>query len=261
MPHRNGTPPAPHITGRAFPYHRPRTEFLPDLPAAGQRFLLYHLDRQQLLGVRLIRWLYIVLFLGMLLPGGWWVSLLCLLAALLLGVSMWQARRQGFVRFHESPTPPVRPQPIPPSYKIAVYVSGKLTVEYKVRLFAGLPGFYRTFATREHALLCQARARKFGVSRWPQDEEGLWYAFFMPGAIQQVRAGTIELAKQAMPALAIDYRPLPAPGRRQEPKLAEVETLLLAFQTEEERLGALADLLADAPATSSAGILNTKRRQ
>jgi hypothetical protein len=240
---------------------------LPDLPAAGQRAFLYHLDRQQFLGLRLIRWLYIVLFLGTLLwgvaglPGGWWVSLLWLLAALLLGITMWQARRQGFVRFHESPAPPVRPQPMPPSYKIAVYVSGKLTVENKVRLFAGLPGFYRTFATREHALLCQARSRQFGVSKWPQDEEGLWYAFFMPGAIQQVRAGTIELAKQVMPALAVDYRPLPAPGRRQGPKLAEIETLLLAFQEEEERLGALADLLADAPATSSAGILKTKRRQ
>ena len=29
MVHRNGTPPAPHVTCGAFPYHPPRTDLLP----------------------------------------------------------------------------------------------------------------------------------------------------------------------------------------------------------------------------------------
>ena len=71
-----------------------------------------------------------------------------------------------------------------------MYVTGGLTVEGSEQRFTFVPGFYKTFATREHALLCQVRpAARVGVLRWPEAEVGMWYAFFQPNADPAGRMG------------------------------------------------------------------------
>ncbi|MCX6041318.1 MAG: hypothetical protein NTV69_09310 [Caldilinea sp.] len=136
------------------------------------------------------------------------------------------------------------PQPLPPAHKIALYASGLLQVGQKAQRFAFLPGFYRTFATREHALLCQVRPRPiWRIARWPADEVGLWYAFWTASQLTAVTPGQIDNGQQHLPALAITYCPADPPGSRQP----ATTTLYLAFLNEQARSSVLADLLADWP--------------
>ena len=136
------------------------------------------------------------------------------------------------------------PSRLPASAKIPVYVTGELSVETKQRFFAGLPGFYRTFATREHALLCQARARRFwGIAAWPPEEEGLWYAFVNPGQIEHLEAGELCFGRTRLPAVTIVYQ-TPALAATDAPrKGASRSTLWLAFLDADARAAVLADLL------------------
>ena len=192
---RNGTPPAPHTASGAFAYQKQRTEFLPELPVNSARAVLYHLSREQLAGFSVLRWLLVLVGVtGLLspligLPGGWWLTGL---AALAIVVVLWLVRRiqaQCFIKFEPLPAAKIMPAALPAVAKIPVYVAGWLTVQNKARQFAGVPGFYRTFATREHALLCQVRPRRFGLLvAWPSEEEGLWYTFFKASEIGTVRA-------------------------------------------------------------------------
>jgi hypothetical protein len=254
MLHRNGTPPAPDLNrGNAVPAAT-RTEFLPDRPVDTPRALAYHLSRQQLAGVPLIRWLYgllIVVALVLLLrPGlGWWFAggVLFLLAALWGSVSV--LRRQDFVHFKRvipQPNPGEKPPgPLPPAGKLPVYVSGFLSVDTKVRRFSALPGFYRTFATREHALLCQARPRRFGpMGTWSEEEQGLWYAFFHARQVRSLECGEITFDRARFQGVKIEYapdRPLDGKSKRRYQRV----TLYLAFPREADCHAALADLMVE----------------
>lgn len=263
MLHRNGTPPAPDLMqGKAVPAAA-RTQFLPERPVDTLRALGYHLDRQRLAGVPLVRWLYgllIVTALVLLLrPGvGWWFAggVLVVLATLWgwLGV----LRRREFVRFtrgaHAAPAGPQSPAALNPAAKLPVYVSGYLSVDTKVRPFAALPGFYRTFGTREHALLCQARPRRFGgLATWPEDEQGLWYAFFHARQIRSLQTGEIAFDRVAFPGLRVEYepdRPLDGKSKRRYRRI----TLYLAFPQTADWEAVLADLMVEPmPAAQAQG--------
>lgn len=254
MLHRNGTPPAPDLTrGKAVPAAA-RTEFLPDRPANTPRSLAYHLSRQQLAGIPLLRWVYgllVVIALVLLLrPGfGWWFAggVLVLLAALWGWMSA--LRRHDFVRFSPRISQPIsggEPSgPLPPADKLPVYVSGFLSVDTKVRRFSALPGFYRTFATREHALLCQARPRRFGaLGTWPEEEQGLWYAFFYGRQVRSLQFGEITFDRAHFPGVKVEYapdRPLDGKSKRRFQRV----TLYLAFPQEADFHAALADLMVE----------------
>ena len=126
-----------------------------------------------------------------------------------------------------------------------MYVSGLLAVGNKVRRFGGLPGFYRTFATREHALLCQVRPRRLvGLVAWPAEEVGLWYAFFTAADIHAIHPGLIAFDRQPLYAFALDYtpaKPLGGKKRRRPQRL----TLYVAFTQEADFYAALADLAVE----------------
>ncbi len=247
MLHRNGTPPTPALE-KAPPPVSPRTEFLPDLPIDTPRALIYHLSRQQLAGLPVIRWLYVLLCLtpllaALLLPMPWrWLAALAPLLLIALWLWQWSAQRQNYVHFTPLPPPPVIPLALSPSAKLPVYVSGLLAVENKARLFAALPGFYRTFGTREHALLCQARPRRLlKLASWPAEEEGLWYAFFTAAHVHGVQTGAIAFDRRSLPGFALDYTPAQplGPKRRRKPQRL---TLYVAFGRQEDFQAALADL-------------------
>jgi hypothetical protein len=257
MLHRNGTPPAPDAV-RGRPLAGPaRTEFLPDRPADTPRTWIYHLGRQQLLGFPAMRWLYVLLLaagllLPLFLPASGWLGPLLALAAI-AALWLWQrlARRSAYVRFTPEPPPHISPWPLSPSDKLPVYVSGTLSVENKVRRFASLPGFYRTFATREHALLCHARSRRFaGIASWPEEEQGLWYAFLHAEQVCALRTGEIAFDRAVLKGFAIEYQPLqPLDGKSRRGGPQRV-TLYIAFPQVADYEAALADLAVEPAAAT-----------
>lgn len=70
-------------------------------------------------------------------------------------------RKRDFVNFQATALPTTSPSLLNPAHKLPIYATGLFSVENKYQRYTWLPGFYRTFATREHALLCQVAARKF----------------------------------------------------------------------------------------------------
>lgn len=257
---QNGTPPAPPPASGAFAAQRPRTEFLPDLPIKGWDAVIYHLNRQQVLTFSLLRWCYIILWALFLIQltvapaGSLWM--IWLIVAVGLAISLKLARNRDFLRVTGAggsqgsgsgsrsalSSAGAAPRPLPLSQKVPVYVTGDLSVQDRLRFFACLPGFYRTFATREHALLCQARSRRFlGIGAWPEEEVGLWYLFFQPDRIIGLRIVEIQFAEHSMPGLSITYRPTQV-GKRPPPESSVVH---LAFVQPADRDLVLADLRVD----------------
>ncbi len=258
MLHRNGTPPPSSTVQGRHAASAQRTEFPAERPANTARALIYHLSRQQLAGFPVIRWLYMLLVGTALLwpllqpARGWWGAGLALLTAIALWLWHYFARRRSFVHFDPQPPPSVSPWPLSPSDKLPIYVSGILSVDGKARAFAALPAFYRTFATREHALLCQARPRRFAVvASWPADEEGLWYAFFSAQQVRRLRTGMVAFDRARLPGFVVDYQPVHSlDGKPKRRKLQPV-TLYVAFSQIDDYYAALADLSVEFLAVAS----------
>lgn len=250
MSSHNGTPPVKTAPVTAAGAPRQPTEFLPDVASDTWSIRLYQLSRGHLLGLPLLRWLYFVIIVlafvwtAFNLPGGWIVSAALLAAVVLLAITVRARQRSMFVAFAERDLPALSAEVMPPAQKRPLYVTGTLSVEQKVRTFTALPGFYRSFATREHALLCQVRERRiWSLGVWPEDEIGLWYAFFTPQQIEAIQAGDVQIGRRILPGIAITYRPVaPIRPRRQT---AMLTTLYLAFVDETDRMAVLADLLVE----------------
>lgn len=214
--------------------------------------LVYALHRFRLGGPSIIRLLYFALLaLGALwslntLPGGRWVGAFWLILFLALWFIGRKIRHSDYVSFQESAPPAVTPQRLLPNDKVAIHATGQFTVEGKYQRLTWLPGFYRTFATNEHALLCLARDRRWlFFAHWPADEPGMWYAFITPDEITRIRWGELQFGANRSPALALDYRlTIPANGRRRQDQV-RAETLYIACATPDDAATVLADLLAD----------------
>jgi hypothetical protein len=228
-----------------------QTEFLPDVEANAWSAQLYLVSRGHLMGLPMLRWLYFLMVVAALLwvafglPGGWLVGVLLLGAAALLAVTVRLMQRRAFISFAARPAPVTMTVLMPPTQKRPLYVTGILSVEQKVRSFTALPGFYRSFATREHALLCRVRERRiWRIGAWPEEEIGLWYAFFKPQEIDAVQPGDVRIGRSTLPGIAVTYRPS-APIRPERRRTPMQTTLYLAFVTEADRAAVLADLLVE----------------
>lgn len=232
------------------------------------RRLLYVFDRGEVFGLRVATLASAALLFGALVavlrrPGpAWIVAALLVAVAILIWVLVARVRRRNFIRFVEEPLLFPPPHLLGPAEKIPLYATGVLGVEGKQRLFAELPGFYRTFATREHALLCQAQPRRWGgIVAWPEQELGLWYAFFLPDQIAEIRTGRLQGSRDGEAALAVTYRQeRAAQGSSQrsatskqnpKPRAPVIATIYLTFPTAADRLAVLADLLVDMPEAAS----------
>ena len=126
-------------------------------------------------------------------------------------------------------------------------VTGLFSVEQKYQRFTWLPGFYRTFATREHALLCQVAQRSGrGIGEWPEEEIGLWYIFFSPAALRQLTWGSVTFGAEPRPAIAVTHR-VTIPKQRLRREQTRDETIYIAFAS--AAIGELiwADLQHDFP--------------
>lgn len=238
---------------------RSQTVFPADYSAVSWRVLFYRLGRQEILDVSILNWVYSLLALVVLvwlsgwLPGGVWTA--SVLTALLLGIVVTHGllSRNDFVVFDTEPAPQLAPQALTAKEKIGVHVTGNLTVHEKFQRFTWLPGFYRSFATREHALLCRCVERRFLLlARWPDEEIGLWYAFVQPQIMRQVRWGTLHFGNAPQRALAITYHvPRSSNARRLRRKPVD-ETLYLTCANDGDAMRILADLLVDQPFGASA---------
>ena len=242
------------------PAPAPRTEFPAPLSAtASPRTWLYHLSRQQLGGAPMLRW--VVVPLGLLaivwgagwLPGRWWGLGLSLLALGALLIAVRRGRRRDFVRFTSGPftqagADHTSKAPLDASDKLPIYATGHFTVEEKAGRFTALPGFYRTFATREHALLCRLGEPNFlGVGRWPAEDFGMWYIFLAPDDIARVETGYLHFDGQPRATLAVQRRvDVPKRGWRSGTR-SVLQTVYITPCNEADLAPLLADLLHDRP--------------
>ncbi len=258
-PYTNGHYETP-LEASGVSLHRPATVQSPtvfptDLPLRGLGPLLYAMQRFQVGGLPVARyigalWLLVAIaaIVGIL-PGRWLTAgIACVLWLGQLFISQRYSRRQ-FVDFDAAPVPHLTHAPLETSEKLPIYATGLLGVEGRNRFFSVLPGFYRTFATGEHAMLCRVAERTWlGVSSWPEDETGMWYAFVNPSDIEQLAWGRLGFGNITMPALAIQYRLELAAGPRRKKAEIRQETLYLATPQVEDAQRIFVDLLTNVPA-------------
>lgn len=212
--------------------------------------LFYRLHRYHVWDVPAGRWLVMGLLLlaGAMtvgwLPGGW-VAGSGLLALVLLYWAVGSSwRRRGYVAFAESPRPEVTPNPLAPSAKLPIRASGFFGVEGKHAHFTWLQGYFRTFATREHALLCLVQPDRVGlIASWPEKDIGMWYLFVKPGEVDRVRWGQVRYGGEALTCIAVDHHlTIPKTGRFSRERTLH-KTAYIAVPQEADALAILADLL------------------
>lgn len=201
----------------------------------------YRLAQYRWGGAPLGRWLRLGLLgvtglaaLG-LLPGRWLIAGAAFIAFALSLAGDWWAKRRQYVIFIRQQTEPPTPAPLRPQDKVLLRATGFFEVQDKGRTFTELPAYFRTFATREHAVMAWLKPpRWLLVGSWPAEELGMWYIFFRPEAIQSVEAGLLRFGRHARPALRVTV---------QDEKRARA--VYLSFDGEEERRLVWADLVHD----------------
>ena len=253
-PSLNGKYAASHQPSGASAIAAQRTAFPEDTPHLSVRTLFYYGSRYRLGSISLLRWLLCLLIAGGAmgavgwLPGRWWFTglMLFLLVSVVTLYHYW--RRRDFVRFEPGVAPTMVHQRLLPHEKAPVMITGFFGVERKFQRFTWLSGFYRTFATREHALLCQVVQRPWAkLGRWPDDDIGLWYIFFSPQNILQLQWGQLLFGTNARPAIVVTHRVTIPTQKRFRPEQVREEKIYIAF--ENAAIGEIiwADLQHDLP--------------
>lgn len=259
-PSLNGKVEAPSPPNGASLIPPKPTTFPTESVQSSGRTLLYWASRRQVAGVSLLRWLFWLLFSAALLwglgglAGRWWVAASTGGLWLLLIVLFYRARRHDFVHFAPLPLPAVSPARLDPQAKAPIYATGLFSVENKYQRFTWLPGFYRTFATREHALLCQLRQPSWGMlGQLPSEVVGLWYIFFAPAQIVHVAYGHLAFGREPKPAIAVTYQITIPKRNRLQPEQVRNEVVYVATATEADAMLILADLCYDLPQAAQVG--------
>lgn len=174
---------------------------------------LYVLRRYRTVGAPLQRWVIILLLLAALLmaidllPGGPIGGLLVLLLPLALLAGQRLAAGRQYVHFRPEPAgqPAPAAAPISPAEKLIVHATGLFEVEGKAQRFSEQPAWYRSFSTREHAIMAVVAPSRHlaGLASWPVDELGMWYIFIKHAELQQVQPGVLGFGRARRPALRL----------------------------------------------------------
>jgi hypothetical protein len=187
------------------------------------------------------------------LPAWHWIVLggILLVAFGLIVLRVWAARA-SYTHFAPDAG---RPAPVPrvmvPDDKEACTVSGHFEVEAKARRLANLTAYWRTFGSREHAVMAIQHPSRFLLGGLPPEIVGMWYIFFQPQDVIEVTPGAVAFGAESRPGLRIVYLRLPS-SEGQKPKKPVRETIYLAFADELARDRVWADLLADQSIASGA---------
>ncbi|MCS7220952.1 MAG: hypothetical protein RML36_02170 [Anaerolineae bacterium] len=173
-------------------------------------------------------------------PGGWLIALAA--GTLLIGhlaINIW-AGRNAYVEFIAdrslAPLPSSDQTKLQPQDKVEVRATGLFEVEGRSQFFAELQAYFRTFATREHAVMALVpRSRFLWIGQWPEHELGMWYIFFSPQQVISLEPGALIFHGALRPALRVIYR-----AQR------GLERIYLSFASEEDRRRVWIDIAHDA---------------
>jgi hypothetical protein len=187
------------------------------------------------------------------LPAWHWLILTLLLVggAAVLVVRGWAARRSYVVFITEPDTAPPAPLLLLPEDKIPLRATGRFDVQSRERFFADLPAYWRTYASREHAVLAIQHPSRFFLAHSRAEDAGMWYAFIPPAAITEVMSGALRYGRRISLGLRVIYRRQPPAMDGKRPPKAVLATIYLAFEDEPTRARVWADLVADADVTSA----------
>ncbi len=180
------------------------------------------------------------------LPAWHWLSLGLLLLAGVGFTVLWAwAERQGYVAFQaESGLAAPLAQTLAPEDKVQVYATGCFEVNTRIRLFTDLLAYWRTFGSREHAVMAIVhRSRFLLLGRLPDEHVGMWYIFFGPQDILRIAPGRLAFGPRKGPALRVDYRYTPPAKEGKRSPKPVVATVYLRFTDEATRGQVWADLL------------------
>lgn len=226
----------------------------------------YQLRRHLWGGLSFDRWLVLALVLVAvamairLLPGGPTGALACLgVVGFVFLFDKWASGR-SYVLFRSRPLP-LDPNDnhamLSPADKVAVWATGIFEVGEKTQPFTELGGYFRSFQTREHAVMAKVPPSRLLMAEWPKEDYGMWYIFFKNKELRRIEAGDLYFGAHRRPALrlrveqTLPYKPSPLeawgvpPKEKPKPKVRK-QTVHLAFNTVEDRDRVLANLLADA---------------
>ena len=132
------------------------------------------------------------------------------------------AGRRGDPMSSSSPNPAWLPRlrcRLLPEDKIPLRATGRFDVQSRERLFADLPAYWRTYASREHAVLAIQHPTRFLLLGHSRDEDaGMWYAFIPPAAIAEVTPGALRYGRQVSPGLRVVYRRQPPVPEGKRPR-------------------------------------------
>jgi hypothetical protein len=176
----------------------------------------------------------------------WAVLAGIILAALGLAYLRHWAGRQMYTAFAADPSHAApAPRPLAPTDKVAARATAVFEVEGKERFFADLLAYWRTFGSREHAVLAIVlRSRFLLLGSVGERTLGMWYVFFTSAMIAAITPGTVAFGAASRPALRIAYRFTP-PAAGRKPAAPVTRLLYLSFADEAGRAQVWADLLAD----------------
>ncbi len=160
----------------------------------------------------MIRWAILLCVIGggltevHLLPGGrvgsglWWAG-----AGALLLMFLW-ARRAQFVCFHPQ-SHPTKEITLPSRGKHAVRAAGRMSVGKRERWVIGDHGYVERFRSGEFAVTAfVSPSRYLGLGGTRREDEGMWYVFIPPKALEHTVAGTIRINGRVYPGVAVRYR-------------------------------------------------------
>ncbi len=175
----------------------------------------------------------------------WLVLALILLIALgLLYLRRWAGGRM-YVQFMADPSASApTPQPLAASDKVPVRATAHFEVEGKAHFFADLMAYWRTFNTREHAIMAIVHRSRFLLGTVPERLLGMWYVFFKPEMIDEIVPGAVAFGMAQQPALRVTYRPATVAHSRTQSR-PRAQVVYLSFADEAARAQVWADLLAD----------------
>ena len=180
----------------------------------------------------------------------WLVLGLMALMGLAFLLAAWRARRRSFVAF-TAEQDILAPQgaALDPTDKVLIRATGAFEVSGKTHLFADLLAYWRTYASREHAVMAIVHdTRYLLIGGMPEENLGMWYIFFKPETIQAITPGRLAFGAVDAPALRLAYMHTPhAPQdrKRRRPPKSVRRDMYLSFGDEEDRRRIWADLLAD----------------
>ncbi len=233
-------------------------------------WISYQVNRHHWMGAPLDRWgmVGLVILAGLFaigwLPGGVVGVAVC---GVLL-VALWLLRSVASRRFYvvfKTEGGPARRRPddavLDPNDKLLLRATGRFEVEGKNQDFTELLAYFRSFETREHAVMAICPPSSFlGVGMWPDHEIGMWYMFFKDSEIEQILPGALAFGPAHRPALQVDVRreiqqetsPLDVwggyrSGQRAKPKYEDA-TIFLSFDSSADRERVLVNLTSDAAA-------------